>query len=479
LLQTPVDPKPHADADSRPVGDPAPAASATAPLPPGPRLPGIVQLLLLYLRPVPFLNRCASTYGPTFTLRIPGMPPVVQTSDPAAIEAVFRGNPDVFQGGKANLGLKPVVGTNSLLTLDGARHRDQRRLIAPMFSGKRMHTYGATVQGVANRYIDRWPIGRPFPLHRETRDATLEMILRVVFGVEDEREMARFRHHVHRLLKLAILLFPDSNGDLAAERLARTIGRLVPRWNVFAALAALDDLIYAQLDRLAHSDLSQRDDVLSLLMQARYDDGTPMSREDIRDELMTLLMAGHETSATILAWSVYHLCDNPEALETLRQEIDAAGYGGAPPLHAINELRYLDAVIKETMRLTPVFSLVARVLKEPQVIGTTACPANVIISPNIYGTHHRADLWEDPEHFRPERFLAAGESPFHYFPFGGGVRKCIGLGFANYEMKIFLAEMVRRTVFTTASGYRARVIRINNTLAPSKGMPIVVSSRRT
>lgn len=447
------------------------------PLPPGPRLPGIAQLLLLYLRPVSFLNNCAARYGPTFTLTIPGLPPVIQTSEPDAIEAVFKSNPDILQGGKANIGLKPVVGTNSLLLLDGTRHRGQRKLIAPMFSGKRLLAYGAAIQTIVNRYIDRWPIDRPFPVLRETQEATLEIILRVVFGFEDERSIPQFRAHIHRVLKLAILLFPDANGNVVAERLARRIGQVFPRWDVFAALAAVDDLIYAEMDRRCQSGFGQREDVLSLLMQARYDDGSPMTRQEIRDELMTLLMAGHETSATILAWSIYHLCRHPESLKTLQQEIDAAGQGDAVPPNAINDLEYLDAVIKETMRITPVFSLVARVLKEPQVIGTTQCPADVIVSPNIYGTHHRPEFWPDPERFWPERFLSGDENPFHYFPFGGGVRKCVGTGFAYCEMKIFLSEMVRRTRFSAVPGYRAETVRRNNTLAPSKGVPILVTSR--
>ncbi|MGH9349173.1 MAG: cytochrome P450 [Vicinamibacterales bacterium] len=459
------------------AGDVESAVKPPAGCPRGPRLPGVAQLLLLYLRPVPFLNRCAARFGPTFTLRIPGMPPVVQTSEPDAIEAIFRGSPEIFQGGKANLGLKPVVGSNSLLLLDGPRHRGERKLIAPMFSGARMHTYGTTIRAVVNRSIDRWPIGRAFRAHDEARDTTLEVILQVMFGVDDEAVLRQFRHAVHRVLKLAVLLFPDSHGNVAAEGLARAIGRVVPRWNAFAALASLDELIYSEVNRRRQADLSRRHDVLSLLMQARYDDGSSMSREEIRDELMTLLMTGHETSATILAWCICHLCQHRDNLDTLREEIHAAGRGGAVPLEAIDDLGYLDAVIKETMRMTPVFSLVARVLTQPHVVGTIACPADVVVSPNIYGTHHRADLWEDPERFRPERFLGREESPFHYFPFGGGVRKCIGLGFACYEMKIFLTEMVRRTRFATVPGYRARIVRSNNTLAPSKGVPIVVTSR--
>jgi len=446
-------------------------------LPRGPRLPGIAQLFLLYLRPTEFLTSCAARYGDTFTLRIPGVPPFVQTSEPAFIEAIFKGDPDIFLGGRANIGLKPVVGENSLLLLDGKRHRRDRKLIMPTFLGERMHAYGSVIREIVNAAIDRWPVGKPFAVHAETQQIMLEVILRVIFGFEDPKTIARFGHHVHQVLKLAILLFPNADGTPVAERFVRALGKRVPSLDVFASLKAIDDIIYREIEERRNQDLSGRQDMLSLMMQARYDDGTPMSPQELRDELMTLLMAGHETSATIAAWVVYHLCQHPESLGKVREEIAAHSVDGAVPLTKLNDLKFLDAVVKETMRITPVFSLVARVLKEPRTFGSTTYPANVILSPNIYGTHHRADLWGDPEVFRPERFLEERASAFHYFPFGGGIRKCIGMSFAYYEMKIFVSEAVRRMRFSTKPGYRAKVVRRTNTLAPSQGVPIIVESR--
>jgi cytochrome P450 len=451
--------------------------TALAALPRGPRLPGLVQLVLLFIRPTGFLTSCASRFGHTFTLRIPGVPPFVQTSEPAFIEAIFKGDPDIFLGGKANIGLKPVVGENSLLLLDGRRHRLERKLIMPKFLGERMHAYGSIISDIVKEAIDTWPIGKPFAVQDETQRIMLEVILRVIFGFDNPETIAEFRHHVHRVLKLALLLFPSADGTPVAEGFVRKLGRLVPALDVFASLKAIDDIIYREIDDRRRADISERQDVLSLMMQARYDDGALMSPRELRDELMTLLMAGHETSATIAAWCVYHVHQHPDTLRKLREEIAAHGNGEAVPLATINELKFLDAVVKETMRITPVFSLVARVLKEPRTFGNATYPANVILSPNIYGTHHRADLWGDPEVFRPERFLEDRASAFHYFPFGGGIRKCIGMSFAYYEMKIFLSEMVRRVQFRTTPGFRAKVVRRHNTLAPSKGVPIVVESR--
>lgn len=445
-------------------------------LPPGPRLPSFVQLLLLYKRPIEFLTDCTSRYGSTFTLRVPGIPPFIQTTEPALIEAIFKGAPEIYQGGRANIGLKPVVGLNSLLLLDGPDHRRERKLIMPTFLGKRMHSYGETIRDIVNRHIDHWPLAREFTLLTKTQDITFEIIARLVFGFDDEKTIQDFGSHIHRILKLAILLFPNSDGDIMAERLVRGLGRFFPRWNVFAALEAVDELIHIEYGKRIQPNAGEREDVLSLLVKARYDDGEAMTIAEIRDELMTLLMAGHETSATILAWSIYHLSRHPEAMEKLQHEIDEHCQGPVP-LHAIPSLKFLDAVIKETMRMTPVFSLVARVLKEAQTIEAKTYPAKVILSPNIYGTHHRSDLWEDPERFKPERFLNSEASPFHYFPFGGGTRVCIGMNFAMYEMKIFIAEMVRRTRFSAAPNYQARVVRRNNTLAPSRGVPLVIHSR--
>jgi cytochrome P450 len=447
------------------------------PLPPGPGLPSVLQLLLLYKRPTEFLNDCAAKYGTTFTLRIPGTPPFIQTSEPALIEAIFKGDPEIFQAGRANVGLKPVVGINSLLLLDGASHRRERKLIMPTFLGKRMHAYGLTIREIVNRYIDRWPLQRPITLLTETQDATFEIISRLVFGFDDAKTIAGFGHHIHRILKLAFLLFPNSDGEIMAERPARWLGKVFPRCDVFAALKSVDDMIDVEYQKRISANFGDREDVLSLLVRSRYDDGRAMSRAEIRDELMTLLMAGHETSATTLAWSLYHLCRHPEALERLQEEIQEHGRGNPIPLEAIPQLKYLDAVLKETMRITPVFSLVARVLKESQTIAARTYPAEVVLSPNIYGTHHRPDLWGDPEAFRPERFLNGEANPFHYFPFGGGTRICIGMNFAFYEMKIFIAEVVRRTRFSLARGYQAKVVRRNNTLAPSRGVPLILNAK--
>ncbi len=462
----------------RALSKPPPAAPVGAQaLPRGPAMPGIAQLMMLFLRPTEFLDRCAARYGDTFTLKIPGTPPFIQTSDPALIEVIFKGDPDLFLGGKANNGLKPVVGENSLLVLDGKRHRRDRKLIMPTFLGERMHAYGSVIRDIVNAALDRWPVGKPFAVHEETQQIMLEVILRVIFGLEDARTIAQFRHHVHQVLKLALFLFPNGEGKPAAEGFARAVGKAFPSLDVFASLKAIDDIIYQEIQDRRSQDISGRQDVLSLMMQSHYDDGTVMTPQELRDELMTLLMAGHETSATIAAWCVYHLCRHPDAMGKLREEIAAHTVDGVLPLAKINELKFLDAVVKETMRITPVFSLVARVLKEPQTIGGTTYPANVVLSPNIYGTHHRADLWGDPKVFRPERFLEERVNPFHYFPFGGGIRKCIGTSFAYYEMKIFVSETVRRMRFDTRPGYHAKVVRRSNTLAPSQGVPIIVESR--
>lgn len=454
----------------------AAGARGKALLPAGPRWPGIMQLFFLFVRPTDFLQACAKKFGHTFTLRVPGLPPFVQTSDPTIIDAVFKGSTDVFQGGKANNALRPVVGHNSLLVIDGKRHHRERKLVMPMFASERVRSFGGTIRAIVTRHIDGWPVGEPFALQTRAQDLMLEIILRIVFGFEDEDTRAEFRHHVHRVLKLGVLLLPDSDGKPMAEKFVRALGKIAPPLDVFSSLRAMDALIYGQIEKRRPGDLRQGDDFLSLLLQARYDDDVPMSDQELRDELVTFLMAGHETSATIATWTVHHLSQHSEALKRLTEEIASIDGPGPPPLSAVMELGYLDAVVRETMRITPVFSLVARVLKEPVKIGDVTFPANIVLSPNIYGTHHRQDLWGDPEAFRPERFLDGKMTASQYFPFGGGTRRCTGMQLAYYELKIFVSEFVRRAKFRAAPGYRPKVVRRANTLAPSKGAPTVIDT---
>ena len=440
-------------------------------LPPGPRLPALVQFLHSAFRPTAFLEECSRRFGDPFTLRIPGRPPLVMFSDPEAIREIFTGDPERLCAGQANDLLAPMLGQHSLLLLDGARHLRERRLMLPPFHGERMQAYGRVMREIADRSIDAWPVGRPFPIHERMQAITLDVILRTVFGLDEGVQLDRLRERLRRLMAFVsgtlgvLLLIPW---------LQRDLGPLTPGGR-FARLAGeIDTILFAEIARLRSEGVAGREDILSMLIAARDEDGQPMSDQELRDEMVTLLLAGHETTATSLAWAFHRLLGRPDVLGKLRAELGAvAGDGPLEPEH-VARLEYLDAVVKETARLNPVVPNVGRRLQAPMRIGGHDLPAGVVASPCIYLTHRRPDLWPDPARFDPERFVGARPNPYAFFPFGGGVRRCLGAAFATYEMKVVLAEVLARVELRAAPGYRVRTVRRTVTLAPSGGMPVVV-----
>jgi cytochrome P450 len=302
---------------------------------------------------------------------------------------------------------------------------------------------------------------------------TLDVILRAVFGVEESGRLSRLRERLVRFLALAdgpsaaFLVIPPARVDL---------GPLSPWGRFVRRRRAVDEELFAEIAERRARGTSGRDDILSMLMDARGEDGRGLDDQELRDEMFTLLMAGHETTATSLAWAIYHLLRHPDVLSRLREEVRGGGGDGANDPLGVMRLEYLDAVVKESARLTPVVSNVVRVLKAPARIGGRDLPAGAIVSPSIYLAHRRPDLWPEPERFRPERFLGVRPSPHAFLPFGGGVRRCLGAAFAAYEMKVVLAQVVSRADLALAPGYTPRVVRRAVTHAPSRGVPVVVDA---
>ena len=368
-------------------------------LPPGPRSPAPVQMWQWIARPIPFLTSVSHRYGDFFTLRFV-FGPIVFVADPQVIKQVFRGDPDVFHAGEANATpLEPLMGRNSVLLLDGPEHMRQRKLMLPSFHGERMQRYGALMQEIAEREIERWPVGQPFGLRPRTQAITLEIIMRTVFGIDDAERLARLSERLGAMLDIGMQ--SRALAAIAIPPVRKTIGRGL--WKRFLRLrAAADAEIYDEIARRRQAtDIEERDDVLSILLQAHDEDGRPMTDQELRDELMTLLVAGHETTATTLAWAFDLLLRHPAELERLTAEIEA-GEG----------TDYLDAVIKETLRIRPVVPGVVRVLTAPVELNGFELPAGTRVAPNIYLTHRRPDVYPEPERFRPERFLAtAGPTP--------------------------------------------------------------------
>ncbi len=441
-------------------------------LPEGPRAPSVAQLALWIARPFELLRHCQRRYGDTFTLRWPAMPPLVFVSTPAAIRQVFTGDPDVLHAGEGNAFLRPVLGSSSLLLLDGAAHLRQRRLLLPAFHGERMQSYATVMRDATEAAVDRWPLDRPFALSPELQTITLEVIVRTVFGIEQGPRLAGFARMLARCA--------DSGNSplLFAPALQRDLGPRSPWGRVARTIREVDDALRAEVSRRRAEGTAGRADVLSMMLEARDERGEPMTDAELRDELVTLLMAGHETTATALGWALAEILSHPEVAARIDAELRAVvGDGPLLPAH-VGQLAYLDATVREVLRLRPILPVVARLLSAPMELGGHALPAGVMVMPCIYLAHRRPELYPAPDALRPERFVGARVDPYAWLPFGGGTRRCLGMAFALYEMKVVLATILLRARLTLRPGYALRTVRRGITLAPSKGAPVVMHARR-
>jgi cytochrome P450 len=423
------------------------AAPVAAGLPPRPDLSRFMMSVGFVLMPTRFLDACHERCGDYFTLRPAADRTLVVTVDPAAVKQVFTGDPNLLHAGEGNVVLAPILGSGSTLLLDGAEHLRHRRLLLPPFHGERMRKYGDVMAEVAERHVAAWPRGRRFAVLPSMQSITLELV------GEPLRRLLDMVGSRRRVILLAL-----------------TVGRTGPRspWARFAAAREeADALLYEEIAaRRADPAKAAGDDVFSLLLAARDEDGQPLTDSELRDELMTLLVAGHETTATALAWALERIVRHPGVLDRLVAEQRAGGD------------EYLEAVIKETLRLRPVVPAIARRLQAPMEIGGWHLPAGVHIAPSIYLLHRRPDLYPDPLAFRPERFLSDDPpGTYEWIPFGGGVRRCLGASFALFEMKVVLQAMLRAVRPRTASrrpgeGVTRRAI----TFAPTRGGRIVVDA---
>jgi cytochrome P450 len=436
------------------------AGPAERRLPPEPPLPRAIQTAIWSRQARRMLYACQDRYGDAFRLRIAYEGTWVLLADPEAVKQVFTGDPRVFHAGEGNQVLAPLLGHNSLLVLDEKRHMSQRKLLLPPFHGERMQAYGETMRELAEREIESWPTGRPYKLRPRMQALTLEIILRTVFGLSagESAKLAELREALREFLDLTtnprfllplLLVGPNRVRSVAAFR---------------RRIENVDRLIHAEIaERRRADDVEAREDVLSMLVGARHEDDTPMSDEEIRDELLTLLVAGHETTATSLAWAVERLTRHPEKLERLRAEV------------ADGREEYLTATIQETLRLRPVISIVLRKLTEPVEIGGYELPAGVTVAPCIYLVHRNPEIYPEPMRFRPERFLERPPGTYTWIPFGGGVRRCLGASFAQFEMAVVLRELVKRHAIRPADPRPERVFRRAITETPRHDAEVVLS----
>jgi cytochrome P450 len=434
--------------------------NATATLPPGPSASRLRQTVRWMFRPGAMLEDCHRRYGDMFTLRIAHEGTWVFLAHPDMVKQVFTGDARLLHAGEANVVLLPMLGHHSVLLLDEAAHMSQRKLMLPSFHGERMRGYEQVMADVASEEIERWPLGEPYAVRPAMQRITLEVIMRTVFGVQDDARRERLRDALAAALEWGT--------DPRRMALLATLGpQRVAKASVFQDVRRpADELIYEEIAaRRGAADLEQRDDVLSLLLQARHEDGSAMSDEELRDELMTMLVAGHETTASSLAWAVERLVRNPDTLARLREDVEAG------------EDDYVDAVCKETLRLRPILALVVRLLTEPVEIGGRLLPAGVKVAPCIYLIHRRPDVYPEPFAFRPERFIEQPAGTYTWIPFGGGVRRCLGASFALFEMRVVLREVVRRLELRARDARPERITRRAITLVPERGGEIVAERR--
>ncbi len=434
------------------------ASVATPSLPPGPRAPRLVQTLVWALRPLDTMDRCRERYGDMFTLRIAYEGSWVMVSDPDVVQEVFRADPSVARAGEANIVLLPILGSHSVLLLDGPAHIEQRKLMLPPFHGKRMQRYRDVMAQVAADEIDRWPAAEPIRLWPRMQAVTLEVILRAVFGVEEGERLGRLRNELRNVLNLL------SNTRQLAFLSIVGPRRVAGMASFRRTLEPVDRVLQEEIaTRRKAGDLAEREDILSLLLQAKHEDGSPMSDKELRDELMTLLVAGHETTATSLAWAIERLARHPEKMQRLAEET-RAGDGA-----------YMDAVIKETLRLRPVISIVLRRLAEPMEFGGRLLPAGAAVVPSIYLVHRDPRIYPEPDRFRPERFLERAPGTYTWIPFGGGVRRCLGASFAEFEMSVVLREILKRRSLRPTRLESERMVRRVITMVPRRGAEVVAA----
>lgn len=439
--------------------------TAKTALPPGPPLPMVVQSALMAGFGLRFLNGCQRRYGNMFTLRIPLSGTVVYLADPADIKTVYAGDPKVFHSGEAHWFFRGLLGDSSLFVLDEDPHHTLRRLTMPAFHRDAVANQAAQMIEIAAANIGDWPVGKRFPVAPKTTEITLEVILRTVIGASDPTRLAALRKVVPRLLYMKPWETPAITKP--------SLRRYLPWRGVGRRFQEADDLLYAEIaDRRADPDLAERTDILAMLVRATDDDGRVMSDSELRDQLLTAIAAGHETTATALSWALERLTRHPKALAKAVQAADASAAGDP----AGDE--YLDAVVKETLRIRPVLFSSGRVLKAPTEVGGYRLPAGVMVDPAIGLVHASPTVYSDPDRFDPDRMLGTTLSPTTWLPFGGGNRRCLGATFAMVEIRLVLREILRRVELctTTAADEKQRPKHV--TFVPHRGGVIQIRAIR-
>ena len=444
-------------------------------IPDGPHLPFALQTLHVIAQPIKFLETCAQKYGETFTLRLLGInsPPVVFFSHPQTIGSIFSTEAEFFEWGKLTYVFQPLTGPQSLIMLDGRQHREMRHLLMPPLHGKHLHAYSQTIVEITQTAIAHWQVGTSVNIRQLMSDISLEIILRVVFGFQPGARYSQLKHLIEAFLES--VSSPLNSVQCFLPLLQQDLGSWSP-WGQFVRLRQqIDDLIYTEI--ASRRNQPHGDDILSLLMSARNAEGQPMSDVQLRDQLLTLLLLGHETTASALAWAFYWIGRHSSVQNQLNQELNQLGDTSDPM--AIAKLPYLNAVCSETLRIYPI-ALISqpRLLKHSlQLEGYRFDPGTVLV-PCIYLAHRRREVYPEPNQFKPERFLDRHFSAYEYLPFGGGYRSCIGQALSIFEMKLVIATIFSRYRLALSEP-SVRPVRRGITIVPSSGPRMRVAQSKT
>ncbi|HEV3320460.1 MAG TPA: cytochrome P450 [Solirubrobacteraceae bacterium] len=440
------------------------SVSARSALPPGPRMPSALQAVGWTWRSLPFMERCQRRYGDIFTLRVRHGGTWVLVCDPEDVKRVFTAAPERLGVGEANTLLGPVLGPRSVMLLEEPQHMTRRKLMLPRFHGQRMESYGEMMAEVARRAVAEWPTGRPFELWPRMQTITLEAVMRVVFGGVQTDSLRRLRELLRELtermnaprrLTLLALLGPRS---MVGDPEFRATMDLVEA-------AVLEEVRKRRATDGATGERGDGEDIVSMLAHARYEDGSPMTARDLRDELITLLLDG--PTSTSLAWVFERLLRHPDKLRRLREEVRAG-----------EDDAYMDAVLRETLRLCPPVPIVVRKLLEPMELGSYTVPAGAMVAPCIHLVHRREDVYPHPRRFMPERFLRRPAGTYTWIPFGGGVRRCLAASFALLEMKRVVAAVLEEVDLQPVQSRSEQVTKSAISYSPGRRGLVRITRRR-
>ncbi len=443
-------------------------------LPLGPNSPPWWQLIRWIKSPLSYQKECAQSYGDIFTFRMTGFPPFVVIGHPRGVKEIFSQAPHNFDVGRSNYIVQPLVGDNSLFLYDGQRHQRERKLLMPPFHGSNLESYAQLIGEIASQVAAQWQEGQRIIVRKAMQEITLEVIIQVIFGIAEGERYQQIKPLLAEMLDVTDS--PLGSSFLFLKFLQQDWGSGSPWGRIKERKKQIERLLQEEIEarRFLAPELGK--DVLSLMMSAQDEEGQPMTDAELKDELLTLLFAGHETTATMLAWAFYEILRHPSILAKLKKEL--AGSENLAPLE-IAKLPYLNLVCQEVLRFYPVIPIIfPRLAKTSMEIMGYHLEAETWLTPSIYLVHHREELYPEPEKFKPERFLERQYSPYEYFPFGGANRRCLGAALAELEMKLVLAAIISQYELSLAQKKSIKPQRRGLTMAPAGGVPVICQQKR-